>query len=327
MSLPWVVVGESLVDIVVPRTGAPSCAVGGSPLNVAVGLARLDVETLLVTQVGDDEHGGRITAHLEASGVRLSEGSVVPGRRTSTATARLDEASAALYDFDLTWDLESQPLPSGRAMHVGSLGAFLEPGRAAVVDMLRAAAEAGWFLSYDPNMRPAFVPDPLQAWHQVCEVAALCPLVKMSVEDVVLLRPDLAPQGTAQDSGIARKAAAHAAGELLEQGEATEMVIVTRGGDGADAYLSGCEMSVTAPRVEVVDTVGAGDSFMAATLAILDDWSLPATGPGALDALDSDRIRILLSGAAEVAALTCQQRGANPPQRRQLPAVWPRYET
>src|SRR3954449_925671 len=89
------VVGESLVDIVVPPEGQPTLAPGGSPLNVAVGLARLGVDTELVTEIGEDDLGALLVEHLAASAVRLAEGSVVQGRRTNTATARLDESGAA----------------------------------------------------------------------------------------------------------------------------------------------------------------------------------------------------------------------------------------
>ena len=113
MTSSFVVVGESLVDIVVPADGGSrESAVGGSPLNVAVGLARLDVPTTLVTRVGDDAFGRRIAEHVGASGVLLAEGSVVSGDRTSTATAFLDTRSAATYDFDLVWELPRQDLPA-----------------------------------------------------------------------------------------------------------------------------------------------------------------------------------------------------------------------
>src|SRR3954468_24476340 len=105
----FLVVGESLVDVVRPAGGGPSHeAVGGSCLNVAVGLARLDVATRLATRVGEDDFGAMVLAHLGESHVELADGSVVPGGRTSTATALLDEQQAATYEFDLRWDLPTQ---------------------------------------------------------------------------------------------------------------------------------------------------------------------------------------------------------------------------
>jgi fructokinase len=305
---PFVVVGESLVDIVVTPDGTESHAVGGSPMNVAVGLARLDVPSLLVTQIGDDASGRAVAQHVRASGVDLLPSSVRAGCRTSTATARLDHAHAAAYDFDLTWDLPQQRLPHAAGLHVGSLGTFLAPGRAAVLDLVRQADEAELFISYDPNVRPAFLTDPAQAWREVMVVAASSRLVKLSDEDAHLLRPADPLEAVASD---------------LLTGEATELVIVTRGGDGAAAFGEGYSVTEAAPPVDVVDTVGAGDSFMAATLAILDDWDLLEPGRGRLAAIGERRVRTLLGGAMAAAGVTCSRRGANPPTRRELRPTWP----
>jgi len=306
--LPIVVVGEALVDLVVPTEGERSAAVGGSPLNVAVGLAKLGVPTLLITRVGDDEHGRWVADHVRESGAELSATSVVPGTTTSTATAHLDEERAARYEFDLVWDLDHHALPDARALHVGSLGATLLPGRRAVDDLVRQAQEYDLFVSYDPNARPAFLGDPQETWSAVVEIASRSRLVKVSDEDLVLLRP-----------GIPVAEAARA----LLAGDTTELVVVTHGAGGATAYAPDFSVHQPAPGTEVVDTVGAGDSFMAALLAILDDWDVPADGPGALDALDEDRIAMLLRGAMTAASVTCSRRGANPPTRQELPPTWP----
>lgn len=304
---PVVVVGEALVDIVVPAEGEPSSAVGGSPLNVAVGLARLGVPTVLITRIGDDEHGRWVAEHAREAGVELTDSSVVAGSTTSTATAHLDEDRAARYEFDLVWDLDHHRLPEARALHVGSLGASLLPGRRAVEDLVRQAEDAELFVSYDPNVRPAFVSDTDAAWRGLAELAAHCRLVKLSDEDLEALRP-----GEPVDD---------VAGTLLTG--ATELVVVTRGADGATAYTPDATVHEPTPRTSLEDTVGAGDSFMAALLAILDEWDLPADGPGALDALDADRLAILLRGAMTAAAVTVSRRGANPPTRQELPPTWP----
>ena len=305
----FAVVGESLVDIVVPSDGGPrESAVGGSCLNVAVGLARLDVPTTLVTQVGDDDLGKLVVDHVKDSDVTLSEGSVVPDRTTSTATAFLDEQHAATYEFDLVWDLPEQQLgPDVLGVHVGSLGATLAPGRASVLDLVRRAAADEVFVSYDPNIRPFFLDDPEVTWGEVVELAAYSRLVKLSDEDLRLLRPD----GDVED--VCR--------ELL--GGETELVVLTRGPDGATAFTDGAVLDVPAPPTDLVDTVGAGDSFMAAMLALLSDWDVVSGGSEALRALDDDRVRLLVRGAAAAAAVTCSRRGANPPTRRELPPTWP----
>ncbi len=310
MSSSFVVAGESLVDIVVPADGGPRHnAVGGSCLNVAVGLARLDVPTTLVTRIGDDELGRLVLEHVQASDVRVAPGSVVQGGVTSTATAHLDEQHAATYDFELDWDLPPQELPSDAlGVHVGSLGATLEPGRQAIVDLVRRAGEAEVFVSYDPNIRPFFLDDPQAAWRDVVEIAGGARLVKLSDEDLRLLRGDDAEEDVCR--------------ELLE-GRHTELVVLTRGGSGATAFTEGATMQVVAPRTDVVDSVGAGDSFMAAMLAMLSDWDVLRGGEGALRALDDSRVELLVRGAATAAAVTVSRRGANPPTRRELPPTWP----
>jgi fructokinase len=293
----FVVAGESLVDVMRPVRGEPTLAPGGSPMNIAVGLARLGVPTTLVTELGDDTHGRLITDHLRSAGVELAEGSVHAGARTSTATAHLAADGAASYDFELDWSTPAARLPDGATgLHVGSLGAVLPPGRDVVLGLLDQAQEAGLFVSYDPNVRPPFGP----GWATVAQVSRYADLVKMSDEDLVRLRPE-------EPATLAH--------ELLEAGR-TSLVVVTRGRAGALAFSRAAHVEVLAPRIEVVDTVGAGDSFMAALVAVLLRWGTP-------DRLDAERLRVLLDAAALAAAVTCSRRGANPPTLRELPPGWP----
>jgi fructokinase len=297
----FVVVGESLVDIVHPVDGRPTEAPGGSPMNVAVGLARLGVPTTLVTELGEDPYGELVADHVRASGVDLADGSVRPDHPTSTATAHLGADGAATYEFELTWSLEPTRLPKGTTgMHVGSLGAVLEPGRPAVLDLLEQARAAGLFVSYDPNVRPAFP----ASWEGVAEVARYADVVKLSDEDLELLRPGAST--------------AEVAGDLLET-ERTHLVVVTRGPLGSMAFTKDTHVEVEAPRTDLVDTVGAGDSFMAALVAVLLEWGNP-------DELDTQKLRTLVEAAGLAAAITCSRRGANPPTRRELPPGWPEPE-
>lgn len=294
---PFVVVGEALVDIVLPREGEPTHAPGGSPMNVAVGLARLGVPALLVTEIGDDPHGDLVAEHVRLSGVELAPGSVRSGHRTSTATAHLGEGGAATYDFALTWQLEQAVLPdSMTGLHVGSLGTALHPGRDEVVRLLDAAAGLGSLLTYDPNVRAGLLP----TWDDVAAVAGRVDVVKMSDEDVAHLRPG------GSDTDVAR--------ELLDA-DRTRLVVVTRGGEGAVAVTADTVVEVAAPATDVVDTVGAGDSFMAALIAVLLDWGTPHD-------LTEEQLRTLLDAAATAAAVTVSRRGANPPTRSELPGGW-----
>ena len=309
MTGSFVVVGEALVDVVVPVDGDRHEAVGGSPLNVAVGLSRLEVPTTLITRIGEDRHGEMLLDHLRDSGVTLADGSLITGVTTSTATAHLDEQHAATYDFDLVWDLPTQRLDEDApGIHVGSIAAGIEPGRAVVADLVRQAVSVGAFVSFDPNIRPFFFDDRETAWRGVQSLGSGATLVKLSDEDVRFMRPDTDAEDVCR--------------ELLA-GEQTELVVLTRGPQGATAFTEGAVVSVAAPPTEVVDTVGAGDSFMAATLALLWEWGVVTAGEGTLSALDDSRVELLIQGAVTAAAVTSSRRGANPPTRQELPPTWP----
>ena len=300
-----VVVGEALVDVVVDPDGSSTESVGGSPLNVAVGLGRLGSEAVLLTAVGDDERGRRVVEHVTGSGARILASTSATGR-TSVATATVDPAGIASYDFDLEWDLPRQELPVGQALHVGSLGTVLEPGRGSVVDLTEQARARDLFVSYDVNLRDSFVQDAVGTYRDVRALGARCTLVKLSDEDAELLDPAVDPDEVAR---------------TLLDGQRTDLVILTRGASGATAFTSGATADARPRPVEVVDTVGAGDAFMAAVLAQLDEL-------GAFDRPDRlprDRAALerLLRGAVEVAAITCERRGADPPRRQELPPSWP----
>lgn len=300
MTPRFTVVGEALVDVVVPPDGQPRRSPGGSPLNVAVGLSRLGVGTSLLTEVGDDDAGRLVLEHARASGVEVDESSVVPGRPTSTATARLDEHGAASYSFDLRWTLGPRTLSDGATgLHVGSLGTALRPGRDSVLDLLGRATQAGTLVSFDPNARPTLTPDAEQAWQDVLEVASSAELVKLSDEDLAFLQPG--------------STVTEAATRLL--GGRTRLVVVTAGGTGAIAVTARDEVEVLSRAVGVVDTVGAGDSFMAALLAAVSEHGLEELG--------TERLERYLTAAHEAAAITVSRRGADPPRRDELPAGWP----
>ena len=301
-----VVAGESLIDVVVDHDGDSSETPGGSPLNVAVGLARLDVDATLISQVGHDERGGLVVHHVTSSDADIVAVPTDSGR-TSVATAHLDETGAARYVFDIEWTLPRQELPPCRALHVGSLGTLLEPGRLSVLDLVEQAVDREVFVSYDANLRETFIDDRELAWRDVRSLGARCTLVKLSDEDAELLAPDSDPDEVAR---------------TLLGGERTRLAILTRGAKGATAFAAGTEVSASPRPVEVVDTVGAGDAFMAGTLAQLSDLdAFGHPGPGLV--LDEESLGRLLRGAMEVSAVTCERRGANPPRRRDLPAGWP----
>ena len=299
-----VVVGESLVDVV-DDPDKPRETVGGSPLNVATTLAGLDVPTMLITEVGHDERGRRILDRVHDSGAELIAAPSTTGR-SATATVALLGGEAS-YDFDIGWSLPHQELPQCDALHVGSLGTVLEPGRDSVLDLVDQAWARDVFVSYDPNVRAPLVADPVQAWRDIEALAGRAHLVKLSDQDVEVLHPGADPEDIARS---------------LLQGDRTELVVLTRGGDGAVAFFADLVVRVPAAEVDVVDTVGAGDAFMAATLAVLLEGS--AFGSyGAGVPSDPDRVEQMLRAAVEVAGITCSRPGATAPTRPELRSDWP----
>lgn len=290
------VIGEALVDVVrAPgRDDVPHA--GGSPFNVAVGLARLDVPTRLAAQIGPDAYGDLLREHLYDSDVVLELLEPVPGR-TSTADATIADDGSASYVFDLTWDPTGLPDPADfEAVHVGSLGTAIEPGASLVAGLVVGADALGIPVSYDPNVRLAVEPDPAVWRRSFEEIAPHASLLKMSDEDARVLFPDVPPAELAQrlsaDRGI---------------------VAITCGGEGAHIAAGGHHVSVPPAEVRLVDTIGAGDSFMAAMLAWCSTYDWPGGGE-----LDPTELTDLAMYASSAAAITCSRPGADPPWTREL---------
>lgn len=299
------VVGEALVDIVVADGRAPVEHPGGSPANVALGLGRLGRRVSLLTRIGDDERGRAIAAHLRDSGVRLLEASLTSGS-TSTAVARLDEAGVATYDFAIDWRLPQGSVPEGtpraKALHTGSIAAFIAPGADAVLDLVTAARER-MTLSYDPNARPRLMGEAGAARERVERFVAASDVVKVSDEDLAWLCP-----GEDID-GVARA--------WLGTGPA--VVVVTRGGDGAVAHCGAGRVEIPGRQIAVEDTVGAGDSFSSGLLDHLAATDLLGADRLAdLRAIGTDQVGQMLEHATMISAITCGRPGADPPWRSDL---------
>jgi len=299
------VVGEALVDIVLSRDGASTEHPGGSPANVALGLARLGRRARLLTRIGDDARGGTVRAHLEGSGVQLEPGSVVAGP-TSTAAATIDAAGVASYEFAIDWALPAAvELGRATALHTGSIAAFLPPGGDAVVALLERAA-GSVTISYDPNARPRLMGDPVTALARVERIVRLADVVKVSDEDLAWLTPGHDP--------------VEVAARWLAQGPA--LVVVTRGGAGSSAVARSGRVDLPVPTVDVVDTVGAGDAFMSGLIDHLAGAGLLGAGRrDALRAATSDDVAAMLAHASRIAAITCGRAGADPPTRAELAAA------
>lgn len=300
------VIGEALVDAVTTPGGATEEHVGGSPANVAFGLAALDHPVDLATWIATDERGRRIEDVCRERGVALTAGSQ-GAPFTSVAYATLDDTGAATYVFDLEWQVASVPgLTAYGHVHTGSIGAVLEPGGSQVREILTVARGLGATVSYDPNARPALMGLPEQARRTIEESVRLADLVKVSDEDIAWLCP-----GESEDDVLRGWAKL-----------GPSVIVMTRGGEGAVVRVSrtGEQQALPAPHVDVVDTVGAGDSFMAGLVSGLLDAGLLG-GP-------ESRARLQQAGLADVlpaveralatGALTVGRAGAHAPTRSDL---------
>jgi fructokinase len=306
------VIGEGLVDVV-QRSSGIEAHVGGSPLNVAVGLARLGHPVQFVGRYGRDAYGESVAAHLRASSVMLPQ--APDGLPTSVATALVDDDGAATYTFDLAWELpglrERLPfmLQANTLLHTGSIATMLAPGAAEVLAAVEYAHPAST-ISFDPNCRPSIITDADYARRQAEKFVTLSDIVKASDEDLAWLYPGVDPLESAR--------------RWLKLGgaEGPAMVVVTRGAAGPWGITAAGEAEFAAPRVEVADTVGAGDSFMAALLSGVVDRGLNgAQNRADLRALPAEGLTALLAHATRAAAVTVSRAGANPPTRAELNRV------
>lgn len=296
--------GEALIDIVRGVDGEVTEHVGGSPANVATGLARLGHPTVLATHIGRDERGERITAYLAERGVRITPGSD-GAEATPTAAATVDAAGVATYEFDLRWVLPGVDLGGIGHVHTGSIAATLEPGGHQVVDLIERARLTAT-VSYDPNARPSIMGTPEDARQRIEECIGRSDVVKCSTEDAEWLYAGAPIPVIAREWG------------RLGPG----LVVITQGGDGALIHLSGSGRSahVEARRIDVVDTVGAGDSFMAGLVSgLLDEGLLGSAQARARLAVTemAPVERAVLRGIA-TASYTVARAGAASPTRQDL---------
>lgn len=301
------VIGEALVDVVRPLDGGVEEHVGGSPLNVAVGLARLGHPTVLATHLGEDERGRRIRDLLADEEVEVTVSSF-DLNSTSTAEATLGADGAASYEFCLDWPPVTGLPQEVAHVHTGSIGASLEPGAPSVLDAMRAAHSRGT-TSFDPNVRPTLMSTPERERARVEKFLQSTDVVKSSDEDAEWLYPDHSLEA------IARRWA-----EL-----GPRLVVITRGEKGALVRLGaeatdGSVVELPGRRAEVVDTVGAGDSFTSGLLSGLLDAGLlgDLEARKRLQLAHLEDVRPALERAVLTSSLTVTRTGSNPPRRGDL---------
>jgi fructokinase len=302
--------GDALIDFVPTRNAegreAVMPAVGGSCLNVAIGMARLGAPSGFVGGISTDLFGRMVADHAGASNVALDL-ATRSDHQTTLAFVRIvaSESHYAFYDAETatrnwTYRRGTIPFTSVEAVHVGSTTLVNDQG-AAETKALIADARASSTMSFDPNCRPNLVKDKPAYLARMAEFADNADLIKMSDVDFAYLFGDEPYQQRAS--------------MLLARG--ASLVVITRGNTGAIAWHAGAgQIEVAAPKVEVADTIGAGDSFQAALL-----FALHKQGRLARDRLKdigADELRLALSFAADCAGLTCTRPGADPPWSHEI---------
>ncbi|TAH46127.1 MAG: carbohydrate kinase [Betaproteobacteria bacterium] len=307
----FLVCGEALFDVFIGDETDNAlhldARAGGSPFNVAVGLARLGQPVAFLSGLAKDMLGERLVRTLkrEAVDTRLCPLFDAP---TTLGMVELDAAGVPRYAFygNGAADrlLTTGQLPAlgeeFRAIHIGSYATVVEPVASALEALVRR--ERGRrLIAYDPNIRLNVEPSVARWRERVDTLTGLAHLVKISDEDLHLLYGD-----GEDEAALAQRWLAGGCG----------LVVVTRGAKGASAWNARGRVDVPAPKITTVDTVGAGDTFQAAMLAHLAETD--RLDAAALATLDGDALARLVDFAARAAAITCSRRGADMPRRGEI---------
>ena len=296
--------GEALIDMLPRETTLGERAfapyAGGAIFNTAIALGRLGIPTGFFTGLSDDMMGDILRDTLASSGVDYST-CAVSSRPTTIAFVKLvnGHASYAFYDENTAGRMISEAdlptlNPDCEALHFGAISLIPEPCGATYEALMNREHQAR-VISLDPNIRPGFIKDKAVHQDRIERMAAMSDILKFSDEDLAWfgLKGD--------EEALARHWIARGA----------RLVVVTRGAEGATGYTDRFKVTVPSQRVEVVDTVGAGDTFDAGILASLKRQALLTKEKVA--ALDEAAVRAALELGARAAAVTVSRAGANPP--------------
>lgn len=289
MSLAWVA-GEALIDLL-PDGDKRKAVVGGGAANTAKALSLLGVDVSFVGGISSDEYGALITKELQSADLSLANKSALP---TALAVVSLDQSGSASYEFNLegtaTFDFQRKWLPLGspKALHVGTLATIIQPG---ANELFEWAKRLGVPVVFDPNIRPSVLSDVMRYRGAVEKWVSISSVIKLSEDDLNWL-------GYEDLSGFFSLGAS--------------LVVLTAGESGLTGYTSSGQVHVPGVPVDVVDTVGAGDTVGAVLIEGLIKHGL--------ESLIADKLFEVLLRAAKAAAITCTRAGAKPPTLSELEA-------
>ena len=300
MSTPIWVAGEVLIDLI-PKDGGRVAIVGGGPANTAKALARLGFDSYFIDGLSTDDYGQKARAELLADGVKLDY-TLTSDNPTCLATVTLDENGSASYEFLIdgtaTYEFDESWLPNPAnppaVLHVGTLATIVEPGATKLFNWAKKVKAP---LVFDPNIRSSVVNDRDRYQSIVEKWATISSVIKMSDDDLAWLYPEM----------DFRKAAESFINEK------TQLVVITKGADGIVGFTQDGEVSVPGVKIDVADTVGAGDTVGAILVEAIVKFGL--------DNLTGATLQSTLARAARAAGITCSRAGANPPTLQELGAI------
>jgi fructokinase len=295
----WVA-GEVLIDLI-PEGAGRKPIVGGGPANTAKALSKLGIDTQFVDGISSDQYGQMAMNDLETAGVKLDYVKY-SDKPTCLAIVSISDSGSASYEFAIentaTFDFTAKWLPKSQAerpalLHIGTLATVIEPGASVLFEWAQSVAKVAPIV-FDPNIRPAVIGDRAQYVAKVERWVAISSAIKVSDEDLKWLYPSLEIEQVVNN--------------WLKKGPS--LIVVTHGDEGLTGCRKGEQVKVDSIRVEVADTVGAGDTVGAVLVeAIVKDG---------LDSLTGQKLETMLKRAAKAAAITVSRVGANPPASEEL---------
>ena len=297
----WVC-GEALIDLI-PQGDQKVAIVGGGPANTAKALARLGLDSYFIDGISTDEFGGMIKAELLHDGVNLKYAHF-SDKQTCTADVSLDKAGVASYVFTIdgtaTFDFTNEWLPNPEVikpsvLQIGTLATIVQPGADVLIEWAKRVSNVAPVV-FDPNIRSSVLPDRPKYQEMIAKWAALSAVIKVSEDDLSWLYPEQ-DQITIAEKWIAG---------------GTDLVIITKGSYGIIGVTKDDVVSVPGVKVDVVDTVGAGDTVGAIVVEAIVERGLSV--------ITGEVLREVLVRATKAAAITCSRAGANPPTKAEIGA-------
>lgn len=295
----WVC-GEVLIDLI-PRGEKKIAIVGGGPANTAKALALLGFDSYFIDGISNDAYGEKAKAELLYAGVNLKYAHFTD-KPTCTADVSLDSAGVASYVFAIdgsaTFDFSHDWLPDPieikpAVLQIGTLATIVEPAATNLLEWARKVAQVAPIV-FDPNIRSSVVSDRTKYQAAVARWTAISAVIKVSEDDLAWLYPD--------------REQLDIAAQWLNEG--AQLVIITKGSYGLIGITKEGSVTVPGVKVEVADTVGAGDTVGAIVVEAIVERGLST--------LHGDVLREVLTRAAKAASITCSRAGANPPSRAEI---------